>query len=65
MEDKTIKKSHMETTLEMEDLWKRLWSTDVNINNIIQEIEERISGIEDALEDIDTKVKENTKHKNS
>ena len=34
-----------------------------SITNRIQEIEERISGVEDTLEDIDTTVKENSKHK--
>ena len=29
----------------------------------IQEIEERISGVEDTVEEIDTTVKENSKHK--
>jgi predicted ribosome quality control (RQC) complex YloA/Tae2 family protein len=47
----------------MENLGKRSWATDASINNRIQEIEERISGLEDPLEDIDTIVKENTKHK--
>ena len=47
----------------MENLGKRSWATDASINNRIQEIEERISGLEDTLEDIDTIVKENTKHK--
>jgi hypothetical protein len=31
----------------------------------IQKIEERISGVENVVEEIDTKVKENSKHKNS
>jgi hypothetical protein len=34
-----------------------------SITNKIQEIEERISGAEDTLEDIDTTVKENAKWK--
>jgi hypothetical protein len=34
------------------------------ITNIIQEKRERISGVEDTIEDIDTKVKENEKCKN-
>jgi hypothetical protein len=37
--------------------------TNVSITNRIQEIEERISGIEDIIEDIDTATKENTKCK--
>ena len=54
----------MEGILEMENLGKRSGVTDASINNRVQEIEERISGIEDTLEDIDTRVKENSKHKN-
>jgi hypothetical protein len=45
----------------MEYLGKRLGITDANITNIIQETEERMSGIEDTIEDIDVTVKENTK----
>jgi uncharacterized coiled-coil protein SlyX len=47
----------------MENLGKRSGITDVSITNRIQEIEERISGGEDMVEDIDTTVKENSKHK--
>jgi cell division protein FtsL len=36
-----------------------------SITNRIQEIEERISGIEDNKKDINTSVKENSKNKNS
>jgi uncharacterized coiled-coil protein SlyX len=45
----------------MDNLEKRSGATDVSISNRIQEIEERISGIEDTIEDIDISVKENTK----
>jgi hypothetical protein len=58
-----IKKSQMETTLEIENLVKRSRPTDASNTNRIQEIEERISGIQDTREEIDTTVKENTKHK--
>jgi hypothetical protein len=53
----------METTLEMENLErkKRSGITDVSITIRIQEIEERISAIEDTLVDIDKTVKENSK----
>ena len=37
---------------------------DTTITNRIQEIEERISGVKDTIENIDTSVKENTKCKN-
>ena len=60
MEVETIKKSQRETTLEIENPGKRSGV----ITNRIQEIEERISGKEDTIENIDTTVKENAKHKN-
>ena len=47
----------------MENLGKRAGVTDASITNRIQEMEERISGIEDTIENIDTAVKENTKSK--
>jgi cell division protein FtsL len=53
----------MEATIEMENLGKRSRITDVSIPNRIQEIEERISGVENTLVDVDTTVKENSKHK--
>jgi hypothetical protein len=56
-----IKKSQKEANLEMENLRKRSGATDATITSRIQEIEERISGVEDTIEDSDTTVKENTK----
>jgi hypothetical protein len=47
VEVETIKKIKMEATLEMENLGKRSGITDIRITNRIQEIEERISGVED------------------
>jgi hypothetical protein len=47
----------------MNNLGKRSGAADVKIINRIQEIEERISGIKDTIENIDTLVKENTKYK--
>ena len=38
--------------------------TYISITNKIQEIEEIISGVEGIVEEIDTTVKENSKHKN-
>ena len=46
----TIKKTKMEGNLEMENQGKGSGVTEVNITNRIQEIEEKISGIEDAIE---------------
>ena len=42
---------------------KRSGVIDASITNKIQEIEERISGTEDTIENIDTTVKENAKRK--
>ena len=64
MEVETIKKSHKETILEIEILEKKSGAIDVSItNNIIQEMEERISGAEDSIENMDTTIKENAKCK--
>ena len=63
MEVETIKKTEMEATLEMGNLGKRSGTKDVSIKNVIQEIKERIAGIEDTLEDSDTMIKENSKQK--
>jgi hypothetical protein len=53
MEIELLKKTQKETTLEMENLGKRSGNKDASITNRIQEVKERISGIED----IDTIVK--------
>jgi chromosome segregation ATPase len=63
MEIETIKKLQRETTLELENLEKRSGVIDASITNRIQEIEERISGAEDTIENTDTTVKENVKSK--
>ena len=57
MEIETIKKSQRETTLEIENLEKRSRVIDANITNRMQETEERISGVEDAIQNINPKVK--------
>ena len=54
MEVETIKKTQMEATLKMENLGKRSGTIDARITNKIQEIEERISGVEDTIKEIDT-----------
>jgi hypothetical protein len=61
MEVETIKKSERETTLEIENLGKKSGVIDESITNTIQEIEERISGAEDTIENTDTTIKENAK----
>jgi chromosome segregation ATPase len=63
MEIETMKKSQRETALELENLGKRSGVIDASITNRIEEIAERISGAEDTIENIDTKVEENTKCK--
>jgi len=61
MEIETIKISQRETTLEIENLGKRPGVIDASITNRIQEIEEKISGAEDTMENTDATVKENAK----
>ena len=48
VEVETIKKTQMEANLETENLGKRSGITDIRITNRIQEIEERISGVENC-----------------
>ena len=62
VEVETVKKTQMETNLEIENLGKRSGITDVSITERIQEIEERSSHVEDIVEVIGTAVKENSKH---
>jgi uncharacterized coiled-coil protein SlyX len=47
----------------IENLGKRTQITDTNIINRIEEMEERISSIENTIEEVDTLVKENAKYK--
>jgi hypothetical protein len=61
LELEAIKKSQRETTLETENLGKRLGVIDASISKGIKRTEERISGAEDTIENIDTIVKENAK----
>jgi uncharacterized coiled-coil protein SlyX len=63
MEVETIKKSQRETTLEIENLGKKSGPRDARITNKIQEIEERLSGAEDTIENINKTIKENAKCK--
>jgi predicted nucleic acid-binding Zn-ribbon protein len=57
MEVETMKKSQRKTTLEIENLGKESGTIDASITNRIQEIEERISGAEDTIENIDITIK--------
>jgi hypothetical protein len=63
MEVEIIKKTQRETTLEIENLGKKSGTIDASISKRIQEIEERISGAEDSIENMDTTIKENEKCK--
>jgi uncharacterized coiled-coil protein SlyX len=64
MEVETIKKTQSETTLELETLGKKSGTIDASISNRIQEMEERIAGAEDSIENMGTTIKENAKCKN-
>jgi hypothetical protein len=59
----TIKKTQSEATLEIETLGKKSGTIDASIRNRVQEMEERISGAEDSIENIGTTIKDNTKRK--
>ena len=65
MEIETIKKSQMEITLEIGNLGKKSGVIDASINNRIQEIEKRISGAEDSIENIGSTIHKNAKCKRS
>lgn len=45
----------------MENVGKRTGTAEISITSSIQEIEERISGVEDTEEEIDLLIKENIK----
>ncbi|KAL6067280.1 hypothetical protein STEG23_006118 [Scotinomys teguina] len=62
-EREAIRKTLMGGMLEMENLSKQTGTTGASITNRVEEIEERISGIKDMIEEIDLSVKENTKAK--
>ena len=47
--------------MDIENLGKKSGVMDASITKRIQEIEERISDVEDTIESIDIKVKENAK----
>jgi predicted nucleic acid-binding Zn-ribbon protein len=59
----TIKKTHSEAMLEIENIGKKSETIDASINNRIQDTEERISGAEDSIENMGTTIKENEKCK--
>ena len=51
--------------LEIETLGKKSGTIDASINNRIQEMEERISGAEDSIENIGTTIKKIQRAKRS
>ena len=61
MEGESIKKTQRETTQEIETLGKKSEIIDASISNRMQEMEEKISGTEDSIENISTTIKENAK----
>jgi predicted nucleic acid-binding Zn-ribbon protein len=61
MEVETMKKTQRETTLKIETLRKKSETIDMSISNRIQEMEERISGAEDSIGNMNTTIKENAK----
>jgi glycerol-3-phosphate responsive antiterminator len=63
MEVETMKKSQRETTLEIEIVGKKSGTIDASISNRTQEMEGRISGAEDSIENMGTTIKENAKCK--
>jgi chromosome segregation ATPase len=63
MEEEPMKKTQRETTLEIETLGKKSGTIDVSIRNRIQEMEERISGAEDSIGNMNKTIKENAKCK--
>jgi hypothetical protein len=52
-----IKKIQTEGILEMENAGKRTETRGISSTNRIQDIEERISGREDAIEEVDIQIK--------
>ena len=60
-EIEAIKKTQTKGMLEIENLSKRTETTNASITNKLQEMKERLSGVEDMIEEIDSSVKENVK----
>jgi hypothetical protein len=65
MEVETIKKSERETSLKIGNVGKKSGVIDASITNRIQETEERISGAEHSIENIDTTIKKMQNAKSS
>ena len=63
MEIEAIKKTQTEGILEKEDIGKLTGTTNKNIVNRIQEMDERLSGVKDTIQELDILIKENIKPK--
>ena len=57
VETETTKETQNEETLKIKILGKKTGTTDVSITNRIQELEEKILGIEDIIEDMNISKK--------
>ena len=57
VETETTKETQNEATLKIKILGKKTGTTDVSIPNRIQELEEKILGIEDIIEDMNISKK--------
>ena len=64
-EIEVIKKTQTEGIIETEIKRKPLGTTNASINSRIQEMEERLSSVEDTIEETDSLVKENIKSNKS
>ena len=64
VEIEPIKKAHAEGNMEMNNLETQAEAPEASLTNRIQEMEEKISGMEDAVEEMDALVKENVRTKN-
>ena len=53
-EIEAIKKTQIKGIWDMENLGKQMGTTEANIANRMQEMEERISGVEDTIEQTDS-----------
>ena len=65
MEIELIKKTQTERNLEMKNVGTQTSTSEVSLTNRNQEMEERISGIEDKTEEMGTLIKENVNLKKS
>jgi prefoldin subunit 5 len=63
LEVEIINKIQRETTLEIETLAKKSGTIDSSISKRIQEMEERISGTEDSIKNMEMTIKGNAKCK--